>query len=39
MFVTGYGERAPLPAELSDAPIVQKPYTRELIEKALSKFK
>ncbi|MDU3128240.1 MAG: HWE histidine kinase domain-containing protein [Bradyrhizobium sp.] len=39
MFATGYGERAPLPAELSDAPIVQKPYTRELIEKALSKFK
>lgn len=39
MFATGYGERAPIPAELSDAPVIQKPYTRELVEKALTKIK
>ncbi len=39
LFATGYGERAPIPAELSDAPVIQKPYTRELVEKALSKMK
>ncbi|WP_315718802.1 MULTISPECIES: HWE histidine kinase domain-containing protein [unclassified Bradyrhizobium] len=38
MFATGYGERAPIPAELSDAPVIQKPYTRELVEKALAKM-
>lgn len=38
MFATGYGERAPIPAELSDVPVIQKPYTRELVEKALSKM-
>ncbi|WP_315782132.1 HWE histidine kinase domain-containing protein [Bradyrhizobium sp. SZCCHNPS1003] len=38
MFATGYGERAPIPPELSDAPIIQKPYTRELVEKALTKM-
>ncbi|MFC5322211.1 HWE histidine kinase domain-containing protein [Bradyrhizobium oligotrophicum] len=39
MFATGYGERAPIPTELSAAPVIQKPYTRELVEKALSKMK
>ncbi|GLH80571.1 signal transduction histidine kinase [Bradyrhizobium sp. SSBR45G] len=39
IFATGYGERAPIPTELSDAPVIQKPYTRELVEKALSKLK
>ncbi|UFZ07371.1 GAF domain-containing protein [Bradyrhizobium ontarionense] len=39
MFATGYGERAPIPAELSDAAVIQKPYTRELVEKALTKIK
>jgi len=39
LFATGYGERAPIPAELSDAPVIQKPYTRELVEKALSKMR
>jgi light-regulated signal transduction histidine kinase (bacteriophytochrome)/CheY-like chemotaxis protein len=38
MFATGYGERAPIPAELSGAPVIQKPYTRELVEKALAKM-
>ncbi|CCD87071.1 putative bacteriophytochrome [Bradyrhizobium sp. ORS 285] len=38
MFATGYGERAPIPAELAAAPVIQKPYTRELVEKALSKM-
>ncbi|MGJ5030689.1 HWE histidine kinase domain-containing protein [Bradyrhizobium sp. HKCCYLS2038] len=38
MFATGYGERAPIPAELADAPVIQKPYTRELVEKALPKM-
>ncbi len=39
IFATGYGERAPIPPELSAAPVIQKPYTRELVEKALSKMK
>ncbi|MGJ5198239.1 HWE histidine kinase domain-containing protein [Bradyrhizobium sp. HKCCYLRH1030] len=39
MFATGYGERAPIPAELSDMPVIQKPYTREVVEKALTKIK
>jgi CheY-like chemotaxis protein len=37
MFATGYGERAPIPAELAFAPIVQKPYTRAVIEAKLAK--
>ena len=36
IFATGYGERAPIPPELSAAPVIQKPYTRELVEKALT---
>jgi two-component sensor histidine kinase/CheY-like chemotaxis protein len=39
IFATGYGERAPVPEELAEAPIVQKPYTRETVEHALSKLK
>jgi light-regulated signal transduction histidine kinase (bacteriophytochrome)/CheY-like chemotaxis protein len=39
IFATGYGERAPIPPELSAAPVIQKPYTRELVEKALAKMK
>lgn len=38
IFATGYGERAPIPAELAHAPIIQKPYTREVVEKALEKL-
>jgi light-regulated signal transduction histidine kinase (bacteriophytochrome)/CheY-like chemotaxis protein len=38
IFATGYGERAPIPAELDFAPVIQKPYTRAVIENALSKF-
>ena len=32
IFATGYGERAPIPAELSSAPVISKPYTREVVE-------
>ena len=39
LFATGYGERAPIPVEVSDAPVIQKPYMRELVEKALSRTK
>jgi DNA-binding LytR/AlgR family response regulator len=39
MFATGYGERAPIPAELADAPVVQKPYTREVVEAALVRLR
>jgi CheY-like chemotaxis protein len=39
IFATGYGERAPIPEELADAPVVQKPYTREVIEGAIGKLK
>jgi light-regulated signal transduction histidine kinase (bacteriophytochrome) len=38
IFATGYGERAPIPPELAIAPVIQKPYTRELVEKALTKM-
>jgi two-component SAPR family response regulator len=34
-FATGYGERAPLPPELMDTPIVQKPYTPEALSAAI----
>jgi light-regulated signal transduction histidine kinase (bacteriophytochrome)/CheY-like chemotaxis protein len=36
MFATGYGERAPIPADLGFAPVIQKPYTRDVIERALA---
>jgi CheY-like chemotaxis protein len=39
MFATGYGERAPIPAELAEAPVVQKPYTREVVEAALGRMR
>jgi light-regulated signal transduction histidine kinase (bacteriophytochrome)/CheY-like chemotaxis protein len=39
IFATGYGERAPIPEELSAAPVIQKPYTREVVENALGKLK
>jgi light-regulated signal transduction histidine kinase (bacteriophytochrome)/CheY-like chemotaxis protein len=39
IFATGYGERAPIPEELADAPVIQKPYTRETVEAALAKLK
>jgi DNA-binding LytR/AlgR family response regulator len=38
VFATGYGERAPIPAELSAVPVLQKPYTREVVEAALMKY-
>jgi two-component sensor histidine kinase/CheY-like chemotaxis protein len=39
MFATGYGERAPIPSELAEAPVVQKPYTREVVEAALARMR
>jgi DNA-binding LytR/AlgR family response regulator len=39
IFATGYGERAPIPEELAEAPVIQKPYTRETVEDALAKLK
>jgi light-regulated signal transduction histidine kinase (bacteriophytochrome)/CheY-like chemotaxis protein len=39
MFATGYGERAPIPPELAEAPVVQKPYTREVVEAALGRLR
>lgn len=38
IFATGYGERAPIPEELSSAPVLQKPYTLEVIERTLAKM-
>jgi light-regulated signal transduction histidine kinase (bacteriophytochrome)/CheY-like chemotaxis protein len=38
VFATGYGERAPIPAELDFAPVIQKPYTRDTIERALARL-
>jgi CheY-like chemotaxis protein len=39
VFATGYGERALIPEDLADAPVIQKPYTRETVENALTKLK
>jgi light-regulated signal transduction histidine kinase (bacteriophytochrome) len=39
LFATGYGERAPIPADLHDAPVVQKPYTRDVLEAAIGKIR
>jgi light-regulated signal transduction histidine kinase (bacteriophytochrome)/CheY-like chemotaxis protein len=39
IFATGYGERAPIPDELASAPVIQKPYTREVVESAIAKLK
>jgi two-component sensor histidine kinase/CheY-like chemotaxis protein len=36
IFATGYGERAPIPADLDFAPVIQKPYTRDTIERAIA---
>ncbi len=38
IFATGYGERAPIPEQLASAPVVQKPYTLEVVENALGKL-
>lgn len=38
IFATGYGERAPIPVDLASAPVVQKPYTLEVVENALGKL-
>jgi DNA-binding LytR/AlgR family response regulator len=39
LFATGYGERAPIPAELAAAPVLQKPYTKDVVEAALKKMR
>jgi light-regulated signal transduction histidine kinase (bacteriophytochrome) len=39
IFATGYGERAPIPTELSSAPVIQKPYTKDVVEAALAKLR
>ena len=39
IFATGYGERAPIPAELGSILVVQKPYTRDVIEATLGKMR
>ena len=38
IFATGYGERAPIPVDLASAPVIQKPYTLEVVEHALGKL-
>ncbi len=38
IFATGYGERAPIPEDLGGVPVIQKPYTREVIEAALGRL-
>ncbi|MBC9883667.1 GAF domain-containing protein [Bradyrhizobium sp. INPA01-394B] len=38
IFATGYGERAPIPVDLASAPVVQKPYTLEVVEHAIGKL-
>jgi light-regulated signal transduction histidine kinase (bacteriophytochrome) len=39
IFATGYGERAPIPDDLASAPVIQKPYTREVVEAAIGRLK
>jgi len=38
VFATGYGQTAPIPDRLASAPIIQKPYTREVVEVALGRL-
>ncbi len=38
VFATGYGERAPIPENLAFAPVIQKPYTRDVVEAALGRL-
>jgi light-regulated signal transduction histidine kinase (bacteriophytochrome) len=38
IFATGYGERAPIPQNLSSVPVIQKPYTKEVVEAALTRL-
>ncbi|MGA7808932.1 HWE histidine kinase domain-containing protein [Bradyrhizobium sp.] len=38
IFATGYGERAPIPEELAASPVIQKPYTKEVVENALARL-
>jgi CheY-like chemotaxis protein len=38
MFATGYGERAPIPPDLGTVPVIQKPYTRDVIEGKLARL-
>jgi CheY-like chemotaxis protein len=38
IFATGYGERAPIPEALSAAPVIQKPYTNDVVEAALGRL-
>jgi light-regulated signal transduction histidine kinase (bacteriophytochrome)/CheY-like chemotaxis protein len=37
VFATGYGERAPVPDDLGTVPVLQKPYTAEVVEAALAR--
>ena len=39
IFATGYGERAPIPQNLSSVPVIQKPYTKEVVEAALTRLR
>jgi light-regulated signal transduction histidine kinase (bacteriophytochrome)/CheY-like chemotaxis protein len=39
IFATGYGERAPIPEALAAAPVIQKPYTNDVVEAALGKLR
>jgi CheY-like chemotaxis protein len=39
IFATGYGERAPIPSELDSVPVIQKPYTRDTIERAIGRLR
>jgi light-regulated signal transduction histidine kinase (bacteriophytochrome) len=39
IFATGYGERAPIPADLGHVPVIQKPYTPDVIVATLGKLK
>ncbi len=39
IFATGYGERAPIPDTLADVPVIQKPYTLEVVGAALRGLK
>lgn len=39
IFATGYGERAPIPETLAEVPVIQKPYTLEVVENAIKTMK
>ena len=39
LFATGYGDKVPRPASVSDAPMIAKPYTSDVLRKGIAALK